>query len=197
VVFVLDARSYRNRHLVGDEGMKTNREEVLEKMLRSTSRELSRTLDSLKTMFSEAQELVKENKALRDRLAQPEPQPEEVPCKTHPDAPHGFDRNASHSADRYVCECESWEPPEPEPVAWGMPREDGVILDVICPEEHAREEGGYTIPLYTAPPKREWVGLTDEEAKKTFEEHNCVISADLAGILARAIEAALEEKNCG
>jgi hypothetical protein len=27
-------------------------------------------------------------------------------CKTHPDAPHGFDRNASHSADRYVCECE-------------------------------------------------------------------------------------------
>jgi len=38
----------------------------------------------------------------------------EVPCKTHPDAPHGFDRNASHSADRYVCECEGWEP---EPVA--------------------------------------------------------------------------------
>jgi hypothetical protein len=34
----------------------------------------------------------------------------EVRCKTHPDAPHGFDRNASHSADRYVCECEGWEP---------------------------------------------------------------------------------------
>jgi len=34
----------------------------------------------------------------------------EVPCKTHPDAPHGFDRNASHNADRYVCECEGWEP---------------------------------------------------------------------------------------
>ena len=33
-----------------------------------------------------------------------------TPCKTHPDAPHGFDRNASHSADRYVCECEGWEP---------------------------------------------------------------------------------------
>jgi hypothetical protein len=43
--------------------------------------------------------------------------------------------------------------------------------------------------------QREWVGLTDEEAKKTFEEHNCVISADLAGILARAIEAKLKEKN--
>jgi hypothetical protein len=32
------------------------------------------------------------------------------PCKTHPDAPHGFDRNASHSLDRYVCTCEHWEP---------------------------------------------------------------------------------------
>jgi hypothetical protein len=43
----------------------------------------------------------------------PEVTPEvtgEVPCKTDPRAPHGFDRNASHNADRYVCECEGWEP---------------------------------------------------------------------------------------
>jgi hypothetical protein len=33
-------------------------------------------------------------------------------CKDHPDAPHGFLRNASHAEDRYVCECEYWEPPE-------------------------------------------------------------------------------------
>jgi hypothetical protein len=38
----------------------------------------------------------------------------EAPCKTDPRAPHGFDRNASHSADRYVCECEGWEPPKRE-----------------------------------------------------------------------------------
>lgn len=31
-------------------------------------------------------------------------------CSQHPKAPHGFDRNSSHSAHRYVCECESWEP---------------------------------------------------------------------------------------
>jgi hypothetical protein len=31
-------------------------------------------------------------------------------CIPHPKAPHGFDRNASHGADRYVCECESWDP---------------------------------------------------------------------------------------
>ena len=38
--------------------------------------------------------------------------------------------------------------PEQEPVAWGMPRPDGQILDVITPEEHARVEGAYTVPLY-------------------------------------------------
>jgi hypothetical protein len=43
--------------------------------------------------------------------------------------------------------------------------------------------------------QRPWVGLTDEEAKKAFAEHNCDISKDLAGILARAIEAKLREKN--
>lgn len=31
-------------------------------------------------------------------------------CKDHPDAPHGFLRNESHSEGRYVCECEFWEP---------------------------------------------------------------------------------------
>ena len=31
-------------------------------------------------------------------------------CKTHPDAPHGFLRSASHGEGRYVCECEFWEP---------------------------------------------------------------------------------------
>jgi hypothetical protein len=37
-----------------------------------------------------------------------------------------------------------------EPVAWGMEK-DGLIFDVICPEEHDRVEGSYTIPLYTHP----------------------------------------------
>ena len=38
------------------------------------------------------------------------PQPaQEVVCNQHPDAPHGFARDASHSEGRYVCLCESWE----------------------------------------------------------------------------------------
>ena len=36
----------------------------------------------------------------------------EIECKTHPDAPHGFVRNASHTEDRLVCECEYWEEPK-------------------------------------------------------------------------------------
>ena len=45
------------------------------------------------------------------------PQPKEPQCKTHPNAPHGFCRDASHSEDRYVCECEFWEEPkEPQSI---------------------------------------------------------------------------------
>ena len=46
-----------------------------------------------------------DNKAIqacKDALETPE-------CNTHPKAPHGFNRNASHSAGRYVCECEGWQ----------------------------------------------------------------------------------------
>ena len=46
-----------------------------------------------------------------------------------------------------------------QPVAWGMLDKDGGIYDSISPEEHDREEGAYTIPLYTHPAKT----LTDEE----------------------------------
>jgi hypothetical protein len=72
-----------------------------------------------------------------------------------------------------------------EPVAWGM-ETDGLIYDVICPAEHNREEGEYTIPLYTHP--KEWVGLTDED-DVDWEE------GDSLKDLFKAIEAKLKEKN--
>lgn len=40
-------------------------------------------------------------------------------CNPHPMAPHGFNRQASHSADRYVCDCEGWD-------AYQAGREEGV-----------------------------------------------------------------------
>ena len=49
------------------------------------------------------------------------------------------------------------------------------------------------IPLYTTPPQRTWVGLTDEEIDKTLK----VYEQDYGWIsFAKAIEAKLKEKNC-
>ena len=41
------------------------------------------------------------------------PDNKEPACNPDPRAPHGFDRNASHSEGRYVCECEFWNTTEP------------------------------------------------------------------------------------
>ena len=107
-------------------------------------------LEALEDIFGKEKKDVGAINALRQALT-PEVTPE-VPCKTHPDAPHGFDRNASHSADRYVCECEGWEPP-----------------------------------------KREWVGLTDDEIWDIGVD-NQRKGGGFCGY-PRAIEAKLKEKN--
>lgn len=88
-----------------------------------------------------------------------------------------------------------------EPVAWGMMNDDGKIYDCICPKEHDRVEGEYTVPLYTSPPKREWQGLTDEEIDLLEELYappvhpDFVNDADHCLELIRHVEAKLKEKN--
>ena len=62
------------------------------------------------------------------------PAPVRPPCKTHPEAPHGFLRNDSHSQGRYVCECEHWEEPAP-----AQPLTDERIESV----RHMRNVQGY------------------------------------------------------
>jgi hypothetical protein len=59
--------------------------------------------------------------------------------------------------------------PEQEPVAW-LSSPNFIEQETI--EERPRRvwfecNAGVGIPLYTAPPKREWVGLTDEEIAQT------------------------------
>jgi hypothetical protein len=49
------------------------------------------------------------NQEIEAALAEPV---QESQCNPHPKAPHSFMRNASHNEDRYVCECEGWEPYE-------------------------------------------------------------------------------------
>ena len=61
------------------------------------------------------------------------------------------------------CERENVKP-EPEPVAWA----DKVDIDrdghdLWVSRQKPAKDG---VPLYTTPPQREWVGLTDEEIRE-------------------------------
>ena len=77
-----------------------------------------------------------------------------------------------------------------EPVAWLS--EGG---DVSRSKRYMDEMGFKCNPLYTAPPKREWVGLTDEEHDSIKHNyHNMTWTLEM---FARAIEQALKEKNHG
>ena len=76
--------------------------------------------------------------------------------------------------------------PKPEPVAWTV---GGLITD-FSRDFSAYKTKAYTRPLYTAPPQREWQGLTDEEAEILIDAH----WEDLL-MLIELIEAKLKQKN--
>ena len=92
------------------------------------------------------------------------------------------------------CNC---QPPKrkdvQEPVAWMTFTETGDEDDIHYenPEGHLLEGWTYK-PLYTHPPKREWVGLTEDEIKECFK-----ITPDqfLTWQIYRRIETKLKEKN--
>ena len=76
--------------------------------------------------------------------------------------------------------------PEQEPVAVWELQEDG--WDTICDGDWLE-----TLPvgtkLYTTPPQREWVGLTDDEINQ------CYADSYRGVLLHESIEAKLKEKN--
>ena len=80
--------------------------------------------------------------------------------------------------------------PEPKPVAYLNVDEDGDVKSMewgpdMLPGVHA---------LYLAPPRREWVGLTDEEYEAMAEQ--CVTNCYFDTLeYAKSIEAKLKEKN--
>ena len=161
--------------------------------------------------------------ALRQALEQPE---QESDCNPHPDAPHGFNRDASHNLDRYVCECEGWDPPEHEPVGeeWTpcvkLPvvvhvrnqregethvstregitpvKPDDLIMRGVAGEEYpiGRELFERTYTFDIAPPKREWVSLTDDELSAIWGEFGLALMP-VRKAIASDIEAKLKEKN--
>ena len=76
--------------------------------------------------------------------------------------------------------------PEQEPVGKFSKFSDGVWKEVT-----ASSPG---ILLYTAPPRREWVGLTAEDMADAHNSTSGDVMMRLAGF-ARAVEAKLREKN--
>ena len=78
--------------------------------------------------------------------------------------------------------------PEQEPVAWLYRDSWGVMkLSQVTPPPVG------AFPVYTAPPQRQWVGLTDKEAMQICMDCGCM-SEDWLTLL-DAIEAKLKEKN--
>lgn len=74
-------------------------------------------------------------------------------------------------------------PHEQHPVAWGYRDRHGNIIDVITPAEHARAQGSYTIPLYTAPP-RTWQHLPEDTLEELLGLH-CDTSGNMSEADAR------------
>jgi len=81
------------------------------------------------------------------------------------------------------------------PVAWFSTSPDGKLSNKFACKP---TEGNWVEPLYTAPPKREWVGLTDEEKSDLWCESTGRdwVNED-THVFADAIEAKLKEKNNG
>jgi hypothetical protein len=81
--------------------------------------------------------------------------------------------------------------PKQEPAGRFAKFTDGIWREVT--------EGSAGVPLYTTPPQRTWVGLTQEEIYSVLENlqvmYNRPPTTDSRIIFARAIEAKLKEKN--
>jgi hypothetical protein len=88
---------------------------------------------------------------------------------------------------------------EQEPVAWMHTFIEGNVITHI-PADIGRHPERWT-PLYTSPPKREWVGLTADEiwecnkaSGSAVEFHICYAHQNVEDF-AESIEAKLKEKN--
>lgn len=97
----------------------------------------------------------------------------EPPCNPHPDAPHGYNRNASHNAGRYVCDCEGWaalggekgEAVDMRAAFWAWVDEQGCDTDGAW----SAWQGAWNL---RAAPVGKARMLTDEEADHITGMHN-------------------------
>lgn len=97
---------------------------------------------------------------------------------------------------------EKKEQPEQEPVAWQVKYRDDEGMPQIAwfphpvhPKSPLAKKPYTEEPLYTAPPQREWVGLTEEE-KESFWKADQMTHKEWDELFAD-VEAKLREKNGG
>ena len=85
--------------------------------------------------------------------------------------------------------------PEQAPVAWSDYESNGIHhkpvawMDADGNVSDNNDHKFFPIPLYTTPPQRTWVGLTDEQIYEIHENSSNLME------FTRAIEAKLKEKN--
>jgi hypothetical protein len=83
--------------------------------------------------------------------------------------------------------------PEQEPMAW---MNDSTPSGIFARHMEGAKNFGCTIPLYTTPPQRTWVGLTDEEIADCAEKMEASDPTDsFWREFFRGIEAKLKDKN--
>jgi succinate dehydrogenase flavin-adding protein (antitoxin of CptAB toxin-antitoxin module) len=145
----------------------------------------------------EAVECMQVMRALRARLAQPEND-----FNPDWDAMAVMVKEQQRMAKR-IEELEArLAQPEQEPVAWGVPNTRPTEKAQFMMLLHSADGCQYPdqlVPLYTAPPQREWQGLTDDEVRDFWSWSMTQDAEHIANTqqhaFARAIEDKLKEKN--
>ena len=96
-----------------------------------------------------------------------------------------------------ICQCDKCKAqPEQEPVAWRVKVETKLRNGLVDVGYQVRSEklSKHDEPLYTTPPQRTFVGLTDVEIEQAIELIS-MLHGDYATEVAYAIEAKLKERN--
>ena len=121
----------------------------------------------------------------------------------HPDGTHGYRliQEAEAELVAYLTTPEAapqrQSEPEQEPVAWIQSNhlQKAQREPFLCRVEPTQRLPDF-VPIYTNPPRREWQGLTEEEIWKLYYDERVPEGERCDRVdFARAIEAALKEKN--
>ena len=142
--------------------------------------------------------------ALSERLAQPEQElvmkrikTWSERCEEHPDHQQGMISEGMIRArmQEEIDELRQALETEQEPVALETVYDTIIHWDETDGKRSRRELARRIVALYTTPPRREWQGLTEEEADALRLATGYAAGLDRFTAIARAIEAKLKEKN--